>query len=386
MNKDIQLMRGLTFFYFSTNAVLLPFLPLFFEERGYSTFQIGLLMMIGPFVSIFFQPMWGYASDRWKKSKLILYIMWGASVAATVFLFETQGFALAFLFALLLYFFINPSSPLLDSLIIKTTQAHGVPYGNVRMFGSLGFTSVAFASGWLLMLAGGVERIHYIYLMLWIVPFILLAFLKDDPNGPAAPRITLASLRVVALNRQFLWFLFLVIVITIPHRMNDSLFTLYLAESGGTSTMIGMAWAIAALSEVPTFALLGRYLHRFHELALLGIVSLLYSLRWLAYALADDPVLLMFLQAAHSITYAVFWMAAVQYTVRLIPPEWRSTGQSLLSAAFLGLAGLLGGMIGGWIDGRWGGAAMYVYGSVQTLLAGLLFFATHLYYRRKGIV
>jgi MFS transporter, PPP family, 3-phenylpropionic acid transporter len=383
MMKQIQTLRGLTLFYYATNAILLPFLPLLFENRGYSALQIGLLMNIGPFVSMFFQPIWGFISDRMQTIKYIVFFMWTLALIASVGLFEVSGFVWALTFVLLLYFFLNPSIPLLDSLIIKSTQATGKSYGSVRMFGSIGFTTVAVSSGYLLMWLGGVENMKYMYWTLWIIPLLLLFKLKDEKGG--GPRISLKSLQVVTKNRQFLWFLLMVLILMIPHRMNDGLFTFYLNERGGSDMLIGWAWAVAALSEIPTFALLGKYMSRFNELAILGIVSVLYTLRWIAYASVSDPLLLTILQGSHSVTFAVYWMVAIQYAVRLVPEELRTTGQSLLSAVFLGLAGIIGGMTGGWINGIWGGAAMYWFGAVMASIAGVLFFGTQFLQRRKTI-
>jgi MFS transporter, PPP family, 3-phenylpropionic acid transporter len=383
MKKQIQVLRGLTLFYYATNAILLPFLPLLFENRGYSALQIGLLMNIGPFVSMFFQPIWGFISDRMRTIKYIVFFMWTLALIASVGLFEVNGFIWSLTFVLMLYFFLNPSIPLLDSLIIKSTQATGKSYGSVRMFGSIGFTTVAVSSGYVMMWIGGIENMKYMYWTLWIIPLLLLFKLQDEKGG--GPRISLKSLQVVTKNRQFLWFLLMVLILMIPHRMNDGLFTFYLNQNGGSDMLIGWAWAVASLSEIPTFALLGKYMSRFNELAILGIVSVLYTLRWIAYASVSDPFLLTILQGSHSVTFAVYWMVAIQYAVRLVPEELRTTGQSLLSAVFLGLAGIIGGMTGGWINGIWGGAAMYWFGAVMTAIAAVLFFGTQFLQRGKTV-
>jgi PPP family 3-phenylpropionic acid transporter len=149
--------------------------------------------------------------------------------------------------------------------------------------------------------------------------------------------------------------------------------------------MVSAAWSIAAFSEIPAFAFLTRYLNRFHELALLGIVSILYAIRWAAFGLVEDPFILMFLQASHMITFAVFWIVAVQYTVRLVPGELLSTGQSVLSAVFLGLAGLTGGYVGGLIQDSWSGSGMYLSGALLAAIAAVMFLATHSYQRRKAL-
>lgn len=98
--------------------------------------------------------------------------------------------------------------------------------------------------------------------------------------------------------------------------------------------MAGWGWAIAAVGEIPAFALLSRYMNRYHEMALLGVVSILYTIRWLLYGWITDPTALMFMQMMHSFTFAIFWIVALQYAVRLVPEEMRSTGLALFQQFF----------------------------------------------------
>ncbi|TVY08246.1 MFS transporter [Paenibacillus cremeus] len=382
MNKQIWTLRGLNFSYYATTAVLMPFLPIYFEGRGYSSAQIGLLMMIGSFVTIFAQPIWGYLSDRYQTLKLIIFGLWLMTVLSSVGIFQTSSFTSALVFMLLLYFFMLSSVPLLDTITIKSALRGAVSYGSIRMWGSIGFTLLAVSSGSVLKALGGLDNIPYLYWSIWILPMVLLLFLKDEKGSGA--RIKLSSFGSMLRNKHFLWFLLLIFLLTVPHRMNDGLFVLYLKDLGASDSMAGWAWALASASEVPTFALLGRYMHRFHELALLGCVALLYTIRWLLYGWITDPTLLMFLQATHSVTFAVFWIAAVQYVVRLVPLELQSTGQSMLAMVFLGLAGITGGFVGGWVKDHLGGHYMYYLGSIMSLLAAVLLLGTHAYYRKKN--
>ncbi|MGO4275601.1 MFS transporter, partial [Paenibacillus sp. TAF58] len=237
----------------------------------------------------------------------------------------------------------------------------GMSYGSVRLWGSIGFSGVALISGLLLGELGGVANIPYFYWALWIFPFLLLAFVKDEKGS--GQRITLSAIGAIFKNKSFLWFMVMVLMISIPHRMNDALLGLYLNKLGATDSMVSWAWAIAACTEIPVFAYINRYIHRYHELTILGLVSVLYTMRWLLYMLFSDPWVLIGLQTTHMVTFAVLWIVAVQYVVRLLPEQFGSTGQSILAMVFMGLAGIIGGSVGGWLSEQWGGASMYVFAS-----------------------
>ncbi len=245
-----------------------------------------------------------------------------------------------------------------------------------------GFMVIAVVTGWILTHIGGIVRLPYLYWGLWLIPIISILFLKDQPAE--GMKISLKSLGVVFKNRDFLWFLFLVMIISIPHRMNDSFFGLYLHHLGASNSFVGWAFAASAGSEILVFVYIGKLLNKFHELALLGVIAIFYMFRWLSYALIASPIVITFLQLSHGITFAAFWSVAVLYPTKLIPDHMRSTGQSLLAAVFIGVAGILGGLVGGWIQELFSWSAMYLFGAATAAAAAILFFATHAYYLKRG--
>ncbi|WP_127585139.1 MFS transporter [Paenibacillus koleovorans] len=377
----LTLIKSVLFSYYAINATLLPYLPSYFGLRGYSAVEIGWLMNIGPFMAMFASPVWGVVSDRYRALKQVILLLWALAIAASIGLFVTEAFPAALLFVLLLYFFMSPSAPLLDTLVVRTVDGSRSSYGSVRLWGSIGFCVVAFASGYVLQMIGGLSGIPYLFWSLWIIPIVLLVILKIPSSSSARP-VRLDDIRRLLGNKRLLWFLVLLFVIAIPHRMNDVMFTLVLTEIGVSDRSLGMAWFFAALSEIPTFALLGRYMHRLNELSVMLIATLLYAIRWIFYGFVDDPAILILLQTTHAITFAAFWIAAVQFVVRLVPEELGSTGQTVLSAVFVGLAGIVGGIGGGFIMDELGKDPLYYFSSVICVIGAGMLIATRMYWKR----
>jgi len=382
MNKQLWIVKGLCALYYSSNAVLLPYLPLYFSAKGFSASQIGMLMVIGPFVAVFAQPVWGYISDRLQTVKWVVGALWGCGVVSSIGLFYMDGFPAKLTFVTLLYFFLMPTQPLLDALTIRTAEEAGISYGSIRMWGSLGFAAAAVIVGGLLVTIGGVENLKWIYWGIWVSPFLLICFLKDVKT--TVPPVTFRTLTSVMRNGPFLWFLLFVLIMTLPHRMNDFFLGLYMSDLGASEQMVGLAWAIAALAEGFAFGVFYRLLNKVHDLALLGIVSILYVARWVLYGLAGDPTLLLILQASHAVTFAMFWMAAVSHSVRAVPVEMRSTGQAVLSAVFIGLSGLGAGVLGGELQERGGYEAAYYIGAVLAGIGAAGFLSLHAWNRWRG--
>lgn len=377
------ILRGLNFWQYAILAVLAPFLPLYFSNQGYSSSQVGFLMMIGPFVASLIQPLWGYVSDRLRAVKVIIFGLWVLAIASSAVLFNAgTNYGLTLAFVLALYFFYQPSMPLVDSISVQSASRRGIPYGSVRLFGSIGYTAISLTGGALLAQMGGITQLPYLLWAVWIFPLLLLIFLRDEPAEGGG--MTLKSLGALFTNKSFLWFLVMVFIISVPHRMNDVMLGLYMKELGASDSMVGWAWALAAVVEIPVFALIGRYMHKIHEFALIGIVGLLYALRWFMYYVTDEPWVLLALQAGAALTFAVFWLVAMHYVARVLPPELGATGFSLLSMVYLGLAGMSGGLIGGWLKDLYGGESMYLFAALAALLGGVLFLVTQYLSRRRA--
>ncbi|AZK46636.1 MFS transporter [Paenibacillus lentus] len=382
-DRQMLILRGMNFWQYAILAVLAPFLPLYFANLGYSSSQIGFLMMIGPFVASMIQPFWGYLSDRLQTVKKIILWLWILAIISSVALFNSGGsYVMTLFFVLAVYFFYQPSMPLLDSISVQSAERRGSSYGSLRLFGSMGYTVVSLSGGLLLAALGGITKLPYLFWAAWVVPLILLLFLRDEPTEGEG--MTLKTLKQLFTNKSFLWFLFLVFIISVPHRMNDVMLSLYMKEMGATDAMVGWAWALAAGVEIPVFALLGRYLNRIHEYVLIGIVGILYALRWWMYYVTDDPWMLLALQAGAAVTFAVFWIVAMHYVARILPPQLGATGFSLLSMVYLGLAGMTGGVIGGRLTDLFGGASMYLFATIVSFLGGVLFLGTDALSRRRG--
>jgi len=73
-----------------------------------------------------------------------------------------------------------------------------------------------------------------------------------------------------------------------------------------------------------------------------------------------DPVAVAWLQLFQAFTFPLFYSAAVQYLFRIVPEEWRATGQTVLAVLFFGVSGIAASYAGGWLFEALGGSRMYL--------------------------
>ncbi|MDQ0253103.1 PPP family 3-phenylpropionic acid transporter [Evansella vedderi] len=372
MSKQLTFLKALSFFHIGGKAIILPFLPLFLHLQGFSSVEIGTIMGVAPIVSIIAQPLVGFVSDKFKTIKKILILLYFAVIAASFGLFFTAEFWVVFLSFVLFHFALSPCSPLIDSMTLKSLgpeRRH--EYGKIRLWGSLGFALIAGLSGPVLVWIG-LDKIYILFWFFSLLMIFLLFFLKD--TGQSSAPVNLKGVGEVIRNKQFVTFLLLCFLIMIPHRTNDTMLVLHLENLGATALLIGLAWGLAAISEVPVFYYLTKKIMELNHLFILGVIAALYTVRWLLYGVIDSAVMITILQVSQGVTFGLFWIVALQTAAKFVPNHLRSTGQALLASICFGLGGAIGGTVGGWVFDVFGSFVMYQLMGLTALGATICIF------------
>src|SRR5690349_6887102 len=118
VKRDTLSLRAFSFAMYSTQALLISYIPLYFMDQGFSAHQIGIIYSTGPFISIFANLLLGMASDRFRTIKKLLTVLLFGQLVMISLLFPVHHFALICLVMTAFYFFQTPMNPLSDSLIL----------------------------------------------------------------------------------------------------------------------------------------------------------------------------------------------------------------------------------------------------------------------------
>lgn len=103
--KETLSLRIYSFSSYSTAAMVVSFIPLYFLDRGFSEQQIGIIYSTGPFISIFANILLGIASDKFRTIKKLLMILLFGQLVMISLLFPIENFALVCLVMMGFYFF-----------------------------------------------------------------------------------------------------------------------------------------------------------------------------------------------------------------------------------------------------------------------------------------
>jgi MFS transporter, PPP family, 3-phenylpropionic acid transporter len=151
---------------------------------------------------------------------------------------------------------------------------------------------------------------------------------------------------------------------------------IHVQDLGGTASLVGLAFAVSAASELPVVAFGGWLLRRLGPRRLVALAIVVYALRFVAFSALSVPAWVVPIQALHGLSYGAFLMASVTLAHRLAGREHAATAQALLAATSFGLGSITGSLVGGALldhvgtVGLFRGAAMLMGVTLAVLIAG----------------
>ncbi|MHA6483653.1 MFS transporter [Paenibacillus sp. strain BS8-2] len=371
--QETLALRAFNFATFSTQALVISFIPLYFMTKGFSESQIGVLYSAGLFVSIFANILTGLASDKYRTIRKILIILLFAQLVLVTVLFPLENVVWITIVMTMFYFFQTPMNPLSDSLILLSSQHTGTPYALIRIFGSLGFALSAYLLGLLLKAIGSDWTIAVAFGTVSIT-LVLSFFIKDYQSK--ARKIEFSGFFKLLGQRHVLIFFLLILMVSTSHRMYEGFLAVTMRQLGASDTLVGLALLVSASSEIPILFLLGKYGHKLRELPLLAFASLMYGLRLWLMGEISDPHWFIATQAMHSVSFGIYFSTALRYISMLIPDEYRASGQAVYTIIWTGAAGLISGVVGGVIYEQFGRVTFYhsaMYIGVASAIGFLLY-------------
>lgn len=354
--QETLALRAFNFSTFSTQALVVSFIPLYFMSKGFSESQIGVIYSSGLFVSIFANIITGLASDKFRTIRKLLIALLFIQLVMMSILFPLENVVLITIVMTLFYFFQTPINPLSDSLILLSSQHTGTPYALIRIFGSLGFAVSAYLFG-LLLKGIGSDWTIALAICTVSISLVLSFFVKDYQSK--ARKIEFSGFFKLLGQRNVLMFFLLLLMVSVSHRMYEGFLAVTMRQLGASDTLVGLALLVSATSEIPILFLLGKYGHKLRELPLLAFASLMYGVRLWLMGEITDPHWFIATQAMHSISFGIYFSTALRYISFLIPDEYRSSGQAVYTIIWTGAAGLISGVIGGVIYEHFGRVIFY---------------------------
>lgn len=369
IKRDIFTLQGFYLFVFFGIGSLFPLLSVYLSEvEKLNGYQIGIILSIGPVIMIFFQPFWGMLADMKNvHNRLLTLTTLITGIAALGYIFF-EGFILFTIVAIILAVFQSAIIPLSDSISLKYTSKAGVNYGNVRLFGSLGFGLAVFVMGRLS--EWNPQVIFYTFFLTLLTSAVFSMKMPKESSG--RPSGLFAGMKDLMRMKKFLIFLGVTFMVFGPNLANNFYFSLFVEDRGGTYTGIGIAFLIAVLSEIPFMRAAGSWIHKLGLLQVAFIAALVSLIRWIFYF--TEPALSLVYASAviQGFSLGLFIPAGLQYIRDITPLHITATAVTIYSAVGNGMGNWFFTFFGGIIFEEFSIYGVYIFFAALTLIGVLL--------------
>lgn len=371
------------FVFFAAAGLYYPYLTLFFHARHLSGDWIGLLGAIGPAVGLLFQPFWGHLADRKRapiKVLQLLLVLSSVTMAAVPFFPGALGLAagLAITSAVA-----SPLTGLADSVALRLLGPRADRYPRIRLWGSLSFAlaSVVSSAIW------NGRALWRIFPAMAIGMLISLPMLprRDsesalEPVGrsPAAPTDAAAEVNPSVLWRigPYVAVLAVTFLLQLANTAHMTFLPILLVRVHTPAAYLGAPWAIAAMTEVPVFAVMPYISDRIGIRWLVLISLMLYAAQFILLSSLTAWVPVFLSQIVQGVTFTLFTGGTVILIGRLTPHNLQATGQTVFNAVGFQFSGILGSLAAGVVVQAMGVFWMYRLAAVVSVIAAVVFVIT----------
>lgn len=370
------------FVFFVGMASTSPFLSLYLNGKGINNTQIGLLLAGGAAIATLAQPILGLITDRLRDQRRVLLV----SVILSPIIFA--GYALfrnffALLLVACLLAAVQATSPLLDSIAVTQGEKSGFTYGQVRLWGALGFALAAVAAGYIYHRTG-IGAAFIIYGLLSVLLVGITFYLPKTASKARNRDPFMASMRRMAHQRTLIVFIVICFICSMASAINYTFLPLYYQDLHYPMSWVGLNFTVAALVEVPLFYVSGKLMERYGLVPTVITGSICYTVKYAIMAAAPGAVAVIGIQALDGMAYALYWSAAVQLVADLAPADGKATAQTVFGAVAGSLSGIVGTIVGGFVLDTDGPLMMYLVTTILSALATIGFIVFAKFFRQPS--
>jgi PPP family 3-phenylpropionic acid transporter len=358
--------------YFGALGAIAPFFNIYLERTGLSGSQIGWLGSVPPLVGLIANPFWGAVVDRWQAQRLVLLIGTIVGGAVSLLFLWTNNFWLLGLLVLLLVFFRNPMSSMVDSVVVSLASKEGTSYGRQRLWGSIGFILTSYGLAQFLQISN-LDMIFWLHaLLLGLFCAFFSWFLPATASGGRVD--LLGGVRTLLGQRSYLTFLLAMILFGAGASCFIGFLGLQILALGGSERQVGLAYALNPVGEVPVMYFGAVWVARVssRRLLLTGLSG--FTIVWSIAAWATTPLYLLLVTPLIGVCFGLTWMAAVDYANSAAPAGLRATAQALMGAVQSGIGWSVGSLLAGYLWEFADGRTLFAVAGVIGLSAALFFY------------
>jgi len=356
------------FFYFSILGLVVPFVGVFLDGKGFSSTEIGEILAIVTASKIFGPSLWAVLAD--KTGQQLTIIRLGALLAAGFFsflLWLNSYWSITFILAIFSLFW-TAILPQLEVMTLNSVRRSPKIYARIRLWGSIGFIVMA-------VLAGDfIERYsHNAFTVLGLVVLFALylsTLVLKQPKVHLSHITATSTIKSKVLNFSFIVFFVAGLMLQISFGPYYSFFALFLRDLEYTGIVIGLMIGFAVVAEIIVFIYVGQLFKSFTIKGLLIFSLFITAIRWTLLAQYGDVFWILLLsQLMHAASFGLYHSASILFIRQHFDANQQSRGQALYVGGVYGIGGAIGAYFSGllWLDGV-GAQTSFNFAAVTVLI------------------
>jgi PPP family 3-phenylpropionic acid transporter len=351
---------GLYLFIYYGFGALYPLITQYYNSIHLSGTQIGLISAVTPVVSIVTQPLWGMICDRYQIRKPILVLTLIVSALISLLFPAVSTFVLVFLLYTLISVFQSALVPVSDSLALGYAKQHQMQFGDIRLWGAVGFALAAFVTG-LALEQWGPHVLFYSYCAAYLVAVFFLRAIPDHAESSRFQVSMLKGLGQLLRIPRFTLFLVAAFFIFGSVNANNIWFSLYYQHIGGSVAGIGLAFLLFAGSEAPFMKLAAYIIRRWGLEATLLLAGTVSTLRWFWYSTAPGTTAVIAMFFIQGISVGFYLASAAQFVRENTPASLQVTALAVFGSVGQGLGSMTCNLVAGVIKDHASILAIYLF-------------------------
>ena len=351
-HKSLIILAITYWLYFGQLGVLVPYLGIFLDGRGFSSAEIGELFAVITLARILGPGIWAGIADRTGNAVGVLRVGCFLTVVTFCSVFVLNGFwGLTLSFGLMMMFWTGVL-PQLEVITMKSVLGTKANYGQIRLWGSIGFICLTVGVGKALDIFSTETPIFASIAVLALL-FVCSLFIQA-PSAQIEKNTSTGSIWRYAKQRPFLVFIFASVCLQISFGAYYGFFALYMRDLGYSGQQTGLFIALGVLAEVGIFVVASKLIRYFGVWNLLFASLLLTAVRWYALAAwADSMFIILLSQIVHALSFGLTHAVSVHFIHRYLPTQFQSRGQAIYISIAFGVGGAVGNYMAGqqWMQG-----------------------------------
>jgi len=227
--------------------------------------------------------------------------------------------------------------PILDAAAVRMARHRNIEFHKMRAYGSIGFVVGTLLAGYFFENVG-VEKLAAVLFVLSVLRAMTshaLPYFRqgigelEKPSFADSPDIKTGDNKPT--HRQ-LWFLLVLTgsaLLNASHAYYYAFSAIVWSDAGYSKTIIAMLWSIGVICEIVLMWRFAAFQNKYSARVLLIMAAVSGLIRWLCFGFDPGLATLFVLQLLHGVTFALMFLATVNFIANWTPVDISAKAQAL---------------------------------------------------------